>query len=83
VTVSTFVDVGEDEIVVFVRDRGSGFDPEACLLKYGIAESIRGARVSGTASLTVLEDRGRVASVEAGRRRVVLVDDHDLFRAGV
>ena len=27
--VSAFVDVGEDEIAIFVRDRGSGFDPEA------------------------------------------------------
>ena len=27
--VSAFVDVGEDEIAVFVRDRGGGFDPEA------------------------------------------------------
>ena len=25
--ISTFVDVGEDEIAIFVRDRGSGFDP--------------------------------------------------------
>ena len=27
--VSVFVDVGEDEIAIFVRDRGSGFDPDA------------------------------------------------------
>ena len=27
--ISTFVEVGEDEIAVFVRDRGSGFDPAA------------------------------------------------------
>ena len=88
--VSTFVDVGEDEIAVFVRDRGSGFDPEALPAEaHGIAESIRGrmARAGGTASLTSSPrgNRGRVASGEAGmsRRRVVLVDDHDLFRAGV
>ena len=53
--VSTFVDVGDDEIAVFVRDRGSGFDPEALPAEaHGIAESIRGrmTRAGGTASLT-------------------------------
>ncbi len=53
--VSTFVDVGEDEIAIFVRDRGSGFDPEALPAEaHGIAESIRGrmTRAGGTASLT-------------------------------
>jgi signal transduction histidine kinase len=53
--VSTFVDVGEDEIAIFVRDRGNGFDPEAVpAAAHGIAESIRGrmARAGGTASLT-------------------------------
>jgi signal transduction histidine kinase len=53
--VSTFFDVGEEEIAIFVRDRGSGFDPEAVPAgAHGIAESIRGrmARAGGTASLT-------------------------------
>ena len=53
--VSTFVDVGEDEIAIFVRDRGTGFDPEAVPAEaHGIAESIRGrmARAGGTATLT-------------------------------
>jgi signal transduction histidine kinase len=53
--VSTFVDVGEDEIAIFVRDRGSGFDPEnAPPGAHGIAESIRGrmARAGGTAAVT-------------------------------
>ena len=41
--VSAFVDVGEDEIAIFVRDRGTGFDPEAVPAEaHGIAESIRG-----------------------------------------
>ena len=56
---------------------------------HGIAESIRGrmARAGGTATLassaegTEVELRLREAVVS--RRRVVLVDDHDLFRAGV
>ena len=53
--VAAFVDVGEDEIAIFVRDRGSGFDPDNVPAKaHGIAESIRGrmARAGGTASLT-------------------------------
>ena len=88
--VSTFVDVGDDEIAVYVRDRGSGFDPEALPRDaHGIAESIRGrmARAGGTAELsstdagTEVELRLPRASMTA--RRVVIVDDHDLFRAGV
>jgi signal transduction histidine kinase len=53
--VSAFVDVGEDEIAVYVRDRGSGFDPgKVAKRKHGIAESIRGrmARAGGTAAVT-------------------------------
>ena len=53
--VSVFVDVGDDEIAIFVRDRGHGFDPDAVPRDgHGIAESIRGrmARAGGTAVLT-------------------------------
>jgi signal transduction histidine kinase len=53
--VSAFVDAGEDELAIFVRDRGHGFDPDAVPNDaHGIAESIRGrmARAGGTASLT-------------------------------
>jgi len=53
--VSVFVDVGEDEVAIFVRDRGGGFDPDALPPgAHGIAESIRGrmARAGGTATLT-------------------------------
>ena len=87
--VSAFVDVGDDEIAIFVRDRGSGFDPEAVPAgAHGIAESIRGrmTRAGGTATITSSggRHRGRAAPREAAvKRRVVLVDDHDLFRAGV
>ncbi len=52
--ISTFVDVGEDEIAIFVRDRGGGFDPAAVPPgAHGIAESIRGRmiRAGGTATL--------------------------------
>ena len=53
--VSAFVDVGEDEIAVYVRDRGTGFDPEQLPEgSHGIADSIRGRmeRAGGTAVLT-------------------------------
>jgi signal transduction histidine kinase len=53
--VSTFVDVGKDQIAVYVRDRGSGFDPAAVPeASHGITESIRGRmeRAGGTAELT-------------------------------
>jgi signal transduction histidine kinase len=57
--VSTFVDVGDDEIAVYVRDRGSGFDPDALPPNsHGIAESIRGRmeRAGGTATLVSSAD---------------------------
>ncbi|MDX6397847.1 MAG: hypothetical protein QOJ43_1255, partial [Gaiellaceae bacterium] len=53
--VSVFVDVGDDDIAVYVRDRGSGFDTETVAeRKHGLAESIRGrmARVGGSADVT-------------------------------
>jgi len=53
--VAAFVDVGENEIAIYVRDRGRGFDPDAVPAgAHGIAESIRGrmARAGGTATLT-------------------------------
>lgn len=57
--VSAFVDVGDAEIAVYVRDRGSGFDPEQLPEgSHGIAESIRGRmeRAGGTAVLTSSAD---------------------------
>jgi len=51
--VAVFVDVGDDDVTVFVRDRGSGFEPESLPDdSHGIAESIRGRmeRVGGTAA---------------------------------
>jgi signal transduction histidine kinase len=53
--VATFVDVDGDEIAVYVRDRGAGFDPDAVPTgSHGISESIRArmARVGGSATLT-------------------------------
>jgi signal transduction histidine kinase len=59
--VSTFVDVGDDEIAVYVRDRGSGFDTsKVAKRKHGLAESIRGrmARAGGTAEVTSIPGEG-------------------------
>ena len=41
--VSVFVQVGDGEVAVYVRDRGTGFDTGACPTdRRGIAESIEG-----------------------------------------
>jgi signal transduction histidine kinase len=68
--ISTFVDVGDAEIAVFVRDRGSGFDPaKVAKRKHGLAESIRGrmARAGGTAEVTSTPGEG--TEVELRLRR--------------
>jgi signal transduction histidine kinase len=68
--VSAFVDVGEDEIAIYVRDRGGGFDPEAVPADaHGIAESIRGrmTRAGGTAALTSSAD-GTEVELRLGRQ---------------
>jgi DNA-binding NarL/FixJ family response regulator/signal transduction histidine kinase len=85
--VAAFVDVGEDEIAIYVRDRGRGFDPEAVPAgAHGIAEARPhdSCRRHGHAHVLGGRHRGRAPAWEAVvKRRVVLVDDHDLFRAGV
>ena len=53
--VSAFVDVAADEIAVYVRDRGAGFDPDAVPSgSHGISESIRArmARAGGSAAIS-------------------------------
>jgi signal transduction histidine kinase len=68
--VSTFVDVGDEEIAVFVRDRGSGFDTtKVSKRKHGLAESIRGRmdRAGGTAVVTSIPGEG--TEVELRLRR--------------
>jgi signal transduction histidine kinase len=68
--VSVFVDVGEAEIAVYVRDRGSGFDPDAVPTDaHGIAESIRGRmnRAGGAATLTSSAD-GTEVELRLGRQ---------------
>ncbi len=86
--VFVYAESGQEGIVVFVRDAGVGFDRTAVPPdRHGIAESIEGRmkRAGGTA--TVVTARGEGTEVELRlptmKRRVVLVDDHELFRAGV
>ena len=53
--IDVYADVAEDEIAVFVRDRGAGFDPAAVPGdRQGIRESIRGRleRAGGSAVVT-------------------------------
>ena len=52
--VSVFAEVEPDEVNVFVRDRGAGFDPDAVPDdRHGLADSVRGrmARHGGTVRL--------------------------------
>jgi signal transduction histidine kinase len=52
--VSVFLDAGKDELSLYVRDRGAGFDPNGVAPdRRGVAESIRGRmeRVGGTARI--------------------------------
>ena len=68
--VAAFVDVGEDEIAIYVRDRGRGFDPDAVPAgAHGIAESIRGrmTRAGGTATLTS-SGKGTEVELRLGRQ---------------
>jgi signal transduction histidine kinase len=67
--VRAFVDVGDDEIAVYVRDRGAGFDPDTLPpSSHGIAESIRGRmeRVGGSATL-VSSPEGTEVELRLGR----------------
>ena len=78
-------------ISVFVRDRGVGFDRGAVPAdRRGLSESIEGRmeRAGGTANVDAVPGEGievelTLAAEAVVKRRVVLVDDHELFRAGV
>ena len=65
-----FVEVAEDEIAIFVRDRGTGFDPAAVQEDaHGIAESIRGrmSRIGGTAEISSATGKGTEVELRLGR----------------
>jgi signal transduction histidine kinase len=65
--ISVFVDAGEDGIALYVRDRGTGFDPDAVAAdRRGLAESIRGRmeRVGGTARISSEPGQGTEVELE-------------------
>ena len=89
--IDVYVEVTDDEVSVFVRDRGAGFDRAAVPAdRRGLVESIEGRleRAGGRATDRVEPGEGTEVELHLPRRRVVkrrvvLVDDHDLFLAGV
>ena len=89
--IDVYVEVTDLEIAIFVRDRGAGFDRSAVPAdRRGLAESIerRLERAGGRATIVAAPGEGtevelRVARRRTVTRRVVLVDDHGLFLAGV
>jgi len=65
--VSVFLDAAHGHVGLFVRDRGSGFDPEAVAAdRRGISESIRGRmeRVGGTAAIVSSPGEGTDVELE-------------------
>ena len=89
--IAVYAEVSPTAVSVFVRDRGAGFDRGAVSAdRRGIAESIEGADVASRRlgddrhrSRRGHRDRADAAEEATMKRRVVLVDDHELFRAGV
>ena len=95
--VSVYAEVMDDSAEVFVRDRGTGFDPDAVPDdRHGLRDSVMGRmeRHGGRAQRAQhprVRDRDppepapgdRGAIVSDPRLRVVLVDDHAMVRAGV
>ena len=88
--ISVYAESDASNVSVFIRDRGAGFDratvpPD----RHGLSESIEGrlARVGGQATIRSTPGEGTEIELTMPRRlvmrRVVLVDDHALFRAGV
>ena len=65
--VSVFLDAEGGRVALYVRDRGSGFDPDAVAAdRRGIAESIRGRmeRVGGTARIVSAPGKGTEVELE-------------------
>ena len=88
-TVDVFAEVSPERIDVFVRDRGPGFDPAAVPSdRRGVSESIVGRmrRHGGRATISSAPGSGTEVELVLGAMtepRVLIVDDHQLFRAGV
>jgi signal transduction histidine kinase len=63
--IDVYVEVAEEEIAVFVRDRGAGFDPDGVPEdRRGIAESIRGRLERAGGSATIVSTPGEGTEVE-------------------
>jgi signal transduction histidine kinase len=72
--ISVLARVGEDEASVFVRDRGTGFDPEAVAEdRRGVRESIvaRMERAGGRATVVSAPGEGTEVELVLPRRKVV------------
>jgi signal transduction histidine kinase len=70
--VAVFLDADGDSISLYVRDRGSGFDPaKVAPDRRGVAESIRGRmeRVGGTARVLSAPGEGTEIELTVGRTR--------------
>jgi signal transduction histidine kinase len=69
--VSVYAEAGDDEIAVFVRDRGRGFDRAAVGAdRRGLSESVEGrmARAGGTATITSAPGTGTEVELTLPRR---------------
>lgn len=62
--VSVFVQVGDGEIAVYVRDRGAGFDTSVPTGRHGIAESIEGRLIRNGGSASIRSTPGEGTEVE-------------------
>ncbi len=69
-SVSVFVEVEDDDVHVYVRDTGAGFDPDDIAEdRLGVRESIRGRmeRVGGTAEIRSAPGEGTEVHLSVGR----------------
>jgi signal transduction histidine kinase len=97
-TISVYAEIDDGAVNLFVRDRGPGFDPDSVPAdRLGIRESIIGRmrRNGGNAQVRSTPGEGSEVLLEMPREpvgkgcltrvsmlRVVLVDDHRMFRTG-
>jgi signal transduction histidine kinase len=72
--VSLYVEVEPDAVMLFVRDRGQGFDPDAVPEgRQGIAQSIKGRMTRFGGSVVIRSSPGAGAEVELSMPRPLLV----------
>ena len=69
-TVRVYAEVEPEQVTVFVRDRGRGFDPDAVPAdRFGLAESVLGRvrRAGGTATVRSAPGEGTEVALVVGR----------------